>query len=90
MGKDSSVALQKVEEVVGELVKFTKYNDGYLASYKKMVATRKFFDSPSWDHLQKELESLGETWLTELRSDSNFKEFYKLKAEVERLEVLLK
>lgn len=98
MGKDSSrslsgntdVALQKVEEAVGELVKFTKYKSGYLASYKRMVATRKWWDSPSWNHLQKELESLGETWLTELRSDLDFKEFYKLKAEVDRLEVLLK
>lgn len=98
MGKDSDrslsgntdVALQKVTEAVSELVKFTKYEDGYLASYKKMVATRKFFDSPSWDHLQSELESLGEAWLKELRSDPNFKEFYRLKAEVDRLEVLLK
>ncbi len=84
------IALQKVEEAVGELIKFTKYKNGYLASYRKMVATRKFFGSPSWNHLQQELESLGETWLTGLRSDLNFKEFYKLKAEVDRLEVLLK
>lgn len=92
MGKDSNtdIALQKVMEAGGELLKFTKYKSGYLVSYRKMVATRKFFNSPSWDHLQRELESFGEMWLGELRSDPDFKEFYKLKAEVERLEVLLK
>lgn len=88
-----SPAIKNVKKALANLIQFWKdgkYKLGYIGNYKKMVATRKFFDSPSWDHLQKELESLGEFWLGKLRKDGDFKEFSKLQAEYDRLEVLLK
>lgn len=86
-------ALEKVTEAVQKLLGFWKdgkYKLGYEAQYRRMVATRKFFDSSSWDNLEKELESLGEFWLGKLRKDKNLKEYYSLRAEHDRLEVLLK
>lgn len=91
MEKYSNEAMKKINEAVDAVVKFAdKYKAGYEAWYRKMVATRKFFDAPSWDHLQRTLESMEEGWLKDLRSDDNFKEYYKLRAEYDRLEVLLK
>lgn len=55
--------------------------------YKELQGLKGFFDTKDWDRIIKES---GETWIADLRKDAAFKEYYKLRSEIDRLEVLVR
>lgn len=55
--------------------------------YKELQGLKGFFDTINWDKIVRES---GETWIADLRKDEAFKEYYKLRTEIDRLEVLVK
>lgn len=63
----------------------------YEARYKKLKAIHSFFGLP-WDQIEKEIKSTEykEEWIWESRKEPHFKKYYKLRAEIDKLEVLVK
>lgn len=55
--------------------------------YKELQGLKGFFDTVNWDKIVAES---GETWIKDLRQDAAFKGYYKLRSEIDRLEVLVK
>ena len=55
--------------------------------YKELRAMQRFWDTTKWDVIEKES---GDVLVKEARSDDCFKKYYKLRTEIDRLEVLVK
>lgn len=55
--------------------------------YKELQGLKGFFDTVNWDKIIRES---GEMWIGDLRKDAAFKEYYKLRSEIDRLGVLVK
>ena len=66
-----------------DLIEFGHYEN----TYKKLKGVKKFYDNASWDVIEIDVK---EQWLKDSRKDEQFKEYYKLRSEIERLEVLVK
>ena len=57
-------------------------------TYKELRGIKAWFgNEKSWDTVEKEA---GDQWIKDARSDKAFKEYYKLRAEYDKLEVLVK
>lgn len=86
---------QKCVELIGKISTFLKGLDKpktislsqYEAHYKRLRGIKKFYDNATWDIIEKDVT---EDWLINARKDGQFKEYYKLRIEFDRLEVLAK
>lgn len=82
---------KKYLSAIEELSKFlatdfeTKYSHNDLESmYKTLIATKKFLDE-SWSEIE-DIEYCG--WIKEARQDVGFKQYVKLRMEIDKWEVL--
>ena len=58
--------------------------------YKQLRGIKAWFDTGgtiSWDKIE---STAGIDWIKDIRKDSVFKEYYKIRREIDRLEVLVK
>lgn len=58
----------------------------YEGTYKKLRGLKGFYDGAPWDRIQKDI---GSDWLKKVRSDEQFKEYYRIRVEIDKLEVLV-
>jgi hypothetical protein len=57
--------------------------DEWDATFMQLKGIKGFFDDMSWDEIIKEFPELD--WVTNIRSDPTFREYYKLKTDLEEL-----
>lgn len=55
--------------------------------YKELRGLQKFWDTKEWDVIEREC---GDPIVAKARADESFKQYFKLRAEIDRLEVLVK
>lgn len=58
----------------------------YESTYKELRGLKGFYDNAPWDVIERETNS---DWLKKVRSDKQFKEYHKIRAELDKLEVLV-
>lgn len=80
-------AIETFNVFLGKGISSTWPSSRFEDLYKELQGLKGFFDTVDWDRIVRES---GEDWITDLRKDTAFKEYYKLRSEIDRLEVLVK
>jgi hypothetical protein len=80
-------AITKLSEYLNALEETDEVSFGmYEITYYRLREYKEFYGDVSWDAIQKEIVDDGE--LKQARADEQFKGYYKLRLEIDRLKVV--
>ena len=73
-------------KAINQKINVLEVKEGWDRVYLQLKGIKGFWNNLSWSEILVECPELS--WVTELRSDETFREFYKLKTDLEQLESL--
>ena len=73
-------------KAINQKITVLEVKEGWDRVYLQLKGIKGFWNNLSWSEILVECPELS--WVTELRSDETFREFYKLKTDLEQLESL--
>jgi len=73
-------------KAINQKINALEVKEGWDRVYLQLKGIKGFWNNLSWGEILVECPELS--WVTELRSDETFREFYKLKTDLDQLESL--
>ena len=74
-------------KAINQKINVLEVKEGWDRVYLRLKGIKGFWNNLSWSEILVECPELS--WVTELRSDETFREFYKLKTDLDELESLI-